>query len=196
MSDEVRGRLAGILAGDSAAAAWLYDTFAAQLFRRLRQRYGYLDREAVEDLLQDTFLLILRHDARLISQLLARDEGAALSPDAVARFLWDEACGLASNLRRAAAKRKVVELADYRDLASSADQGREVLDRDTLESLDRCLKAGAGRVYLYYTFRVYDGLAPEEISAATGWSKKATYKLRQALNEALEACARSIGLWS
>lgn len=195
MNDAVHGRLERILAGDSAAAAWLYDTFASSLFRRLRQRYGYLGQVEVEDLLQDTFLLVLRHDARLIAQLVERHGPAGLDAEIVARFLWDAACGLASNLRRAVAKRKVVALSEYRDLVAGGDPGQRALDRNTLERLDQCLRAGAGRIYLYYKFRVYDGLSPEEIAEITGWSRKATYKLRQALNDALELCARTLKLW-
>lgn len=191
----MHGRLERILAGDSAAAAWLYDTFAAPLFRRLRQRYGYLGLAEVEDLLQETFLLVLRHDARLVAQLLGRHGPVDLNAEVVARFLWDEACGLASNLRRSVAKRKVVALSEFRDLSSGVNPGQRALDRNTLERLDQCLKAGGGRVYLYYKFRVYDGLVPEEIAQVTGWSKKATYKLRQALNDALDTCARTLELW-
>ena len=65
---------------------------------------------------------------------------------------------------------------------------------DLLKQLDRCLRAQRARIYLYYRLRYYEGLTPEEIARATGWSRKATYKLRQALNEAVRTCARELGI--
>ena len=186
-----------ILAGDERAAAWLYDVFAPPLFRRLAQRYGGTDRSAIEDLVQEAFLALWRNDRRLIGELTRRDP----SPDrrAVERLLWDQACGVASNRRRTLRSFRPVGLEEVpaRVLASPAGEdagGAEerTIRRELLSLLDGCLRRAGSRLYLYLKLRHRDGLAPEEIVAATGWSKKATYKLKQALGEALARCTDAL----
>lgn len=184
-------QLRRISRGDAAAAAWLYDTFAQGLFKRLGGRYSYLGHAELEDLLQETFVLVLREEGRLLLAFLARVHPATAT--ALERFLWDQACGLASNQRRRTALRKVVALEDRTELALH-DGEQQTIDRDLLAQLDACLEKGASRVYLYFKLRYKDGLTPEEIAAATGWSRKATYKLRQSLEEGLHRCAEKLGI--
>src|SRR5262245_34558901 len=97
-----------LVAGSRSAAAWLYDSFAPRLYRRLRQRYGYLGEAELEDLLQETFLVVLRNERRVLVAFLDRRPARPIESEEIERFLWDEACGLASNRRRSAAVRRVV----------------------------------------------------------------------------------------
>lgn len=187
----VAEQLRRISRGDTAAAAWLYDTFAHGLFRRLGGRYSYFGHAELEDLLQDTFLLVLREDARLLQTFLERTHPATAT--ALERFLWDQSCGLASNQRRRTALRKVVAIDDRSELALD-DGEQQTIDRDLLAQLDACLENGAARIYLYFKLRFKEGLTPEEIAGATGWSRKATYKLRQSLEEGLQRCAEKLGI--
>ena len=186
MNQQIAEQIARVLAGEREAMAWLYDAFAPRLFRRLRQRYGAVEGDEAEDILQDLFLALLNRDGHLLRLYLDRSNG----PDAASleRFLWDQACGLASNRRRSRSRRPVVPFStvDLMPLAPSAE--RAVVERDRLERLVGCLEAVGGRVYLYFQLRYRDGLSPEEIGQVTGWSRKATYKLKQSLNQALERC--------
>lgn len=186
-----------ILAGDERAAAWLYDVFAPPLYRRLAQRYGGGDKPAIEDLVQEAFLALWRNDRRLIGELVRRDP----APDrrAVERLLWDQACGVASNRRRTLRSFRPVALEDapVRELAAPTGENsggaeERTIRRELLALLDDCLRRAGARLYLYLKFRHRDGLTPEEIAAATGWSKKATYKLKQALDGALSRCAEAL----
>jgi DNA-directed RNA polymerase specialized sigma24 family protein len=179
--------------GDARSAGWLYDTFAPVLLRRLHQRYGYLGEPELEDLLQETFLLVLREDGRLLLRFAER-AGAAADAPSLERFLWDQACGMASNRRRSASYRKVVPISDHPDLPDPGREEQGAIDRDLIEQLDACLQGGGTRIYLYYKLRYRDGLTPEEIAEATGWSRKATYKLRQSLDEVVERCAARLGI--
>lgn len=186
---DVSARLLGLWRGDPAAAAWLYDTFAPRLFRRLRLRYGYLGESVAEDLLQETYVLALREDARLLRQSLNLD---TVTEQAVERFLWDQACGLASNRRRAA-KRQFVPI-EGEPVARAHGPEHRVVERDLLRRLLTCLGGRGRRPLLYFKLRYREGLTPEEIAAATGWSRKATYKARQNLNDALQWCRETLGL--
>lgn len=190
-AERVSEQVRRIARGDVVAAAWLYDTFAQGLFKRLGQRYAYLAHPDLEDLLQETFLVVLRDNGRLLQSFLARTEPATAS--ALDRFLWDQACGLASNQRRRTALRKVVAI-DDRPEPLLEDGEQQAIDRDLLAQLDACLEQSSSRVYLYFKLRYKDGLTPEEIAAATGWSRKATYKLRQSLEEVLQRCAEKLGI--
>lgn len=194
----VAEQLERLLAGDTGAAAWLFDTFAPRLLRRLGQRYGYFGTAEIEDLLQETFLLVLRQDGRLLAAFLERSLRLGSARDLGAkdleRFLWDQACGLASNRRRSASFRNVVPLADTLEVEVEESAERQAIDRDSLARLDGCLRASGERVYLYYKLRCRDGLTPEQIADVAGWSRKATYKLRQTLDEAVRRCAERLGL--
>lgn len=194
MSDDVRPQLRRIAAGDRAAAAWLYDTYAADLFRRLRQRYGRPGGPDPEDLLQDAFAFYFQREAKVLRDFLERRPVGEATREALGRHLWDLACGLAANRRRSAWSRKVVSIADHEHTAPETGVETGAVARDTLARLERCLREGRARVYLYYKLRYVDALSAEEVAAATGWSMKATYKLRQSLNEAVQRCAERLGL--
>ncbi len=187
IGEQITGVLEKVLAGDQAAGGWLYDTFATRLFRRLRQRYSYLGESAAEDLLHDVFVLILRQDCRLLRRFLERVPKPEQTQPRLERFLWDQACGVASNQRRSARSQKVVPLtATAPDKRPGAE--RQALQRDWLKRLEGCLAGGRKRAFLYYKLRYRDGLSPEQVAKVTGWSRKATYKLKEALNAELARC--------
>lgn len=183
-------KLRELLKSDPAAAAWLYDTFAPRIYRRLRQRYSYLEDPDVEDLLHDTFLLSFQNGFRVFERFLESD--ASTDEETLERRLWDLACGLAANLRRSAAVRRVVPLAERHNPVSSAHAEQAVMDRDLLSRLNACLEERSTRVFLYFQLRYRDGLSPQEVSQVTGWSQKATYKLKQRLDEAIRRCAQKL----
>lgn len=184
-----------LVAGSRTAAAWLYDAFAPRLYRRLRQRYGYLGEAEIEDLLQETFLVVLRNERRVLAAFLDRRQARPIESEEIERFLWDEACGLASNRRRSAAVRKVVSLEDYAEAATAPRAEARAVDRDAVLRLVACLKESGARLHLYFKLRFHDGLTPDEISRVTGWSLKTTYKLRQYLNEAVLRCVEALRLF-
>ncbi len=187
IGEQITGVLERVLAGDQAAGGWLYDTFATRLYRRLRQRYSYLGESASEDLLHDVFVLVLRQDCQLLRRFLERVPKPAQTQSRLERFLWDQACGMASNQRRRARGPKVVPLtATAPDERPGAEQ--QTLQRDLLARLENCLSGGHKRAFLYYKLRYRDGLAPEQVAEATGWSRKATYKLKEVLNAELTRC--------
>lgn len=190
MAHEVEERLEHIQDGDTDSAAWLYDTFAPRLARRLGSRYPDLSTE-LEDLVHDAFILFLRPEGELVRTFLDR---YPVTRSSLERRLWDLACGLASNRRRSFRRRKVVALDDRDRTAPDPTAERATIDRDQLRRLDACLRKANPRVYLYFKLRFRDGLSPEEIADVTGWSRKATYKLKQALNLEVERCAGELGL--
>lgn len=191
---ELERRLRGIAAGRQPDAAWLYDALAARLYRRLKQRYGYPGGLEVDDLLHDTFVLVLRGRARHLIAFLERTPRVQLTLTALERYLWDQACGLASNRRRAAGFRKLVPLEEVGEPVEPSDEERRAIHADALARLVDCLRGKGQRMFLYFTFRYSDGLTPEEVSKVTGWSMKATYKLRQTLNMAVQECAERLGI--
>lgn len=194
MGAEVYEKLSSVLAGDPEATAWLYDAFAPRLLRRLRLRYRYFDCAELEDLLHDVFVLFLRNDGGLLRSFLAQRSPRQLTESSVERRLWDVACGMATNRRRSFGRRKVVPLESFDHPAPNATAEQSAIDRDQLRRLDACLREGNARVYLYFKLRYRDGLAPEEIAQVTGWSRKATYKLKQALNRQVETCVGKLRL--
>lgn len=190
----VHERLRELLAGDRNAAAWLYDTFAPGLYRRLRQRYERPGGPDPGDLLHDAFVLFLQREGKVLRDFVERhpdDDGAAV---ALERRLWDLACGVAANRRRAAWVRRVFALPVLAAIDPGAGAERGAVARDSLARLDDCLRENPERVYLYYKLRFFDGLTPEEIAGATGWSRKATYKLKDVLNQAVRRCVERLGL--
>lgn len=191
MSTPERRMLERIVDGDPAAKAWLFDTFASRLLRRLRRRYGDLD---AEELLQDAYLLALRDDAALLLRVLERLPPAETTEARVEGWLWDQACGLASNRRRSVEHRRVVPLLPRSRRTTEPGPERRSVARDTLKQLDRCLGSSDRRTYLYFQMRYVDGLKPAEIARATGWSRKVTYKLKQTLDAALRRCAEALGI--
>ena len=190
MNEDVSDQLRRLVSGEESAAAWLYDTFATSLFRRLRWRYARLE---PEDLVHDLFVSVFRDDARLMAEFLERSS-APITRASLERRLWDLACGLATNRLRAHGQSRTFQLAeDFDETDSQPGAERQVASRDHLSRLAACVEKASARVYLYFTLRFRDGLAPEEIVRVTGWSKKATYKLKQRLNDAVAACAEQLG---
>lgn len=190
---DVSFKLRRIAAGDHGAAAWLYDAFAASLYRRLRQRYGYPGGLEVDDLLQDTFVQVLRSRARVLVRWLERQEQGPTEAS-LERYLWDLACGLATNRRRSQSRTNVVSIDTARPLTELPAAERSVLGRDVLDQLEACLEATNRRTYVYFKLRHVDGMTPDEIARVTGWSKKSTYKRKQLLDDAIERCAEKLGL--
>lgn len=191
MDPSVEQQLAKLLKGEKEAMAWLYDTFAPRLYRRLRQRYAYPGGLDAEDLLHDAFIALLQHDRRLLRRFHGRPAGEQTTA-ALERFLWDQACGVASNHRRSLARHPIESLPTSIEPVQAPSSEQGLVDRDRLARLDACLETSSPRVYLYYKLRYHDGLSPEEITRATGWSRKATYKLKESLNKALEQCVSQI----
>ena len=192
--EAVAERLRRLVAGDPRAAAWLYDTFAPRLYRRLRGRYGHLPGIDPQDLLQSAFLFYLQNDCRVLRSFLEQTSPAEVTADALMRRLWDLACGLASNQRRAARARP--QLTDLGEALAETGPTieRRLSERQTLSRLAACLARRGRRLHLYFCWRYGDGLTPREIAAVAGWSRPETYRLREALNRALAACAAELGV--
>lgn len=195
--EEVHRQLERILAGDREAAGWLYDTFSPGLFRRLSRRYGHLEGIEPDDLLHDAFLFFFQREAKVLRDFVERVRREEQTPVRLERYLWDLACGVASNRRRSASLRgqwsvDAVPLPQRgpRDDAQEA----HLLSRDEVTRIDQCLAKQGTRLYLYYKLRYWEGYTPMEISAIMGWSRKATYKLRQRLDEAIRHCAELLGI--
>ncbi len=195
-SDEgdVGGQLTALLAGDVDAAAWLYDTFSRNLFRRLHGRYGGHPGVDVEDLLHDAFVMFYRGNGKILRDYLSRTEAGGRTVASLERRLWDVTCGLVANRKRSVKGRQLLPLSSVDRPSAEPTPERDFLGRDELDRLDACLRRRGQRIYLYFCLRFEDGLAPREIVTATGWSRKATYKLRQALDEAIRACCESLEL--
>ncbi len=192
MPETIRSEIRRILAGDRAAIAWLYDTFAPRLLRRLGLRFGAIpDRE---DLMQDTFLYLLGHDGRALARFLERTAPDEQTDSAFERFLWSAACGLASNRRRSLLRHPTAPIDEHRELLPTPGGEDRAIARDALERLGECLYQNGERFYLYFQLRYRDGLKPAEIVRATGWSRKKTYKLKQSLDEALGRCVEALEL--
>lgn len=190
MKEDVSDQLRRVVAGDESAAAWLYDSFATSLYRRLRWRYPRLE---PEDLVHDLFISVFRDDCRLLAEFLERSK-SPVSAASLERRLWDLACGLATNRLRSHGQSRTYQMAeDFDEIDAEPSAERTTVGRDRLARLAACVEQTSARIYLYFTLRFRDGLAPEEIVRVTGWSKKATYKMKQRLNDAVEACAEQLG---
>lgn len=189
-AQEIAERLA---AGDQRTIAWLYDSIAPDLYRRLRRRYEYPGGPDAADLLQETFLLCLRDGARLLRVRMADLPAGTPALPSLKSYLWDLACGVAANVRRSVWSRRAQPMPETA-VAAEPPIERSAIARQALRQLDGCLEQQGERNYLYFKLRYVDGLTPEEIAAGTGWSRKATYKLRQSLNEALQRCVDRLGL--
>ena len=194
MAPSVSEWLERIGRGDGEARAWLYETFAGRLYRGLRARYAGRHGYDAEELLQDAFLLFFQHDARVLSRFLELVPESERTEARLERHLWDLACGVASNRRRSLRRRPESPLPERPLTSAGPGPERESLGRDTVQRLAQCIRARNERVYLYFKLRYVDGLTPVEIAEATGWSLKATYKLKLRLNEAVAACAARLGI--
>ena len=191
---ELTLRLEGIGRGDDAARRWLHETYAPRLARRLRARYARHRALDVDELLQDSFLHFYQHAPGTFARFLDDVPVEQRSEGRLDGYLWDVACGIASNRLRSARRRPPMAAVAVETIVDPADTERGAVERDALTKLMTCLKRAGSRSFLYYMLRFVDGLTPEEISQATGWSRKATYKLRLALVEAIDRCARRLGL--
>ena len=195
MQSEIAQQLRAVLSGDREAATWLFDTFAPRLYRRLKQRYAFPGGLDADDLLQEAFLFFFQHDGRVLQRFLERTPEGEQQPSRLEAYLWDLACGVASNQRRKAGQRKkIVPLPNAGLIPFPSAAERDTISKDLLGKLEDCLRRSRERIFLYYSLRYRDGLTPEQISQTCGWSRKATYKLKQALDEAVDLCARTLGL--
>ena len=190
LRDELDDRLERLVEGEAEARAWLYDTFAPRLFRRLRARYGGQRGIDPEELLHDAFISYFQHDARVLARFVDQTPSSERSEARLEGYLWGLACGIASNRRRSLRRQGESTEFDEQGGTASVDAEGRTIERDTLQRLAGCLKRAGSRIYLYYKLRFVEGRTPEEIATATGWSRKATYKLKLSLNAAVERCAR------
>jgi hypothetical protein len=196
MSNSVHRRLGRLLDGDREAAAWLYDAYAPGLYHRLTLRYRHIPGVEPADLLHDAFVLFLRPGNRVLRSFVAANSAEECSSAALEKRLWDLACGLASNRRRAAWSRRAVPMPELHKVAEEADSERQAVARDALQKLDRCLEGESEEGYLYYQLRYVDGLKPRQIAAATGQPISEIYRLRSVLDRAVQRCAERLGLES
>jgi len=194
MPAELTARLEQVVAGDDLARGWLHVTFAPRLARRLQARYGRHRRMDVDEVVQDTFVFFYEHARSTFARFFAEVPEAQRSESRLDAYLWDLACGIASNRLRSLRRHPATDLVPVDTAADPVDEERRTLQRDLLERLRTCLKRVGSRPYLYYKLRFVDGFAPEEIAQATGWSRKSTYKLRLVLDGAIDRCARRLGL--
>ncbi len=198
MPDSILAPVSRILTGDRAAIAWLYDTFAPRLLRRLALRFGAAGGLDSEDLLQDTFIYLLSHDGRALERFRARHTDGDPGEQDLEHFLWSAACGIASNRRRSLRRHPAASLGEREPaptpIASAGGGENPALARDALERLGACLLRSGDRLHLYFQLRYLDGHKPAEIARITGWSKRATYKLKQSLDAALEGCVEELEL--
>ncbi len=190
----IGARLERVVAGDADAKRWMFDAFAPRLLRRLKRRYGRFSGIDPEDLLHDTYVACFDHRSHALVQLLEQVAPAELSEARLESHLWGMACGIASNRRRAIRRKREIDPAEQPPLPERPDPEREQVERDAVAGLRGCLKRAGSRVYLYFKLRFVDGLTPSEIVRVTRWSRKATYKLKLTLNEAVERCAARLGL--
>jgi len=191
---ELTLRIEQVAGGDDEGRRWLHETFAPRLSRRLRSRYARHRALDVEEILQDTFLFFYQHAPGTFARFLEDVPVEERSEARLDGYLWDLACGIASNRLRSARRRPVIAPVAVESTVDPIDAERQTLDRDVLTRLVSCLKRAGSRSFLYYKLRFVDGFTPEEISRATGWSRKTTYKLRLVLVEAIDKCARRLGL--
>jgi len=132
----------------------------------------------------------LRDDAALLARFPRTSSDDPELEKELERYLWDHACGVATNRRRRIRWRRDPGLRPVEPTAE--DLERQILAIDTLRSLDDCLKRKGSRTYLYFKLRYHQGWAPREISAMTGWSMKITYRLKQALDIAVKECSSEL----
>ena len=144
-------------------------------------------------MLHDSFLPLFQQ-ARLVDNFLEQVPAEEQTVPRFEIFLWNHACGIASNRRRSLKRRVDAPWPDEEPGSLSGDPERASLSRDILARLADCLEASGRRIYLYYKLRYVDGLTPGEIMNVTGWSRKATYKLKLSLNEAVGRCAKRLGI--
>ncbi len=197
MPESILAAISRILSGDRVAVAWLYDTFAPRLLRRLGLRFAGIPGVDPEDLLQDTFLYALKQEGQVLERFRRGHSRGEPQEQDLEHFLWSAACGIASNRRRSLLRHPATEIDSqtFQDqvMLSQRDDG-PALARDALERLAACLSKSGDRLELYFQLRYRDGHKPAEIAHLTGWTQKATYKLKQALDTALDSCIEVLEL--
>lgn len=180
--------------GESAAISRLYEAFAPALLRRLRARFGNQPGLDPEDLLQDTFLYALSRDGHPLRRFLRQPRRASSAAEALHHFLWNAACGVASNRRRSVLRHPTAALDTTPERTMAHGGEAPALARDALTRLAACVAESGDAHQLYFQLRYVDGLTPAEVVHATGWSRKKTYKLKQRLDDALDHCLEQLGL--
>ena len=140
----VRNRLEALRKGDSSEAEWLYETFGPLLYRRLRLRYSRVGLDA-EDLLQDAFIFFFQRQAAILGRYLEKFPAEDQNLLTLERFLWDQACGIASNRLLADKRRRSVPMGEDINWIPEDSGEAASLAKDTLERLDKCL-SGVGNV--------------------------------------------------
>lgn len=186
--DDVTFMVRGVTEGLREHQRWLYRRFAPGLLRRLRSRYGSRQRLDAEELLQDAFVFFLRRGERsVLNRFLDRVSPRDRTSARLERFLWDQACGIASNRRRAAMRRPPqTEFVDELDSPRMRPE-TEAESRDLMRRLDARLREGDPGVYLYFKLRYVDGRTPKEIGAFTGWPRATIYNMKARLDRAVKA---------
>lgn len=196
MVADVPRLLRQIADGDPIAKAWLYDTYAGGLQRKLSFRYGVHALDP-EELLQDAFVTFYQHDGRVLLNFLERHPPPQQTVEQLRIYLWDLACGVASNhLRNRRTRRRnlpesEVELAD---VVVSGDAEERHIARDQLRRFVECVAEKGAQIRLYFALRFVDGLTAEEISHVTGWPIEQVYRLRVRLGVAADDCATRLQL--
>jgi DNA-directed RNA polymerase specialized sigma24 family protein len=190
----ITAHLDRLVEGDGEARLWLHATFSPRLSRRLHARYDRHRGVDVDELVQDTFVFFYESARRTFSRFLAEVAAPERTESRLDGYLWDLACGIASNRLRSARRRPAAAFVPVEAAIDPVDEERRTLDRDVLTRLRTCLKRAGSRSFLYYKLRFVDGFTPEEIARTTGWSRKVTYKLRFVLEGAIDRCARRLGL--
>jgi DNA-directed RNA polymerase specialized sigma24 family protein len=191
MIADVPGLLRQIAVGDPTAKAWLYDTYASGLQRKLSFRYGVHALDP-EELLQDAFVAFYQHDGRVLLNFLDRHPPAEQTVEQLRVYLWDLACGVASNqLRDRRTRRRNLPESDrdLGDVGVGSDAEDRHIARDQMRRFVDCIAEKGAQIQLYFALRFVDGLTAEEISRVTGWPIAQVYRLRVRLGAAADECA-------
>ena len=192
-STSVSAMLQAVVDGDAEAAHRLYDEMSPELLRRLRGRYGNIFGEP-EDLLQDAFLFYFQNDYKVLRDFMSRESKDTQTRSRLAGALWDLACGLVANRRRAQRSRdRVFDPFQSSDQLKEADTGIYTVaeQRDRLRDLERHLAAEDPDLASYCRLRFVHGYSPTEIAEHTGKPLRTVYKLRRSLSDALHNFATS-----
>ncbi len=191
MAADIPEVLRKIAAGDPGAKAWLYDTYAGELQRKLSFRYGVHALDP-EELLQDSFVYFYQHDGRVLSAFLDRHPPPQQTAEQLRTYLWDLACGVASNRLRDRRTRRRNLPESGRDLSlvvADSDPEQEHIARDQMRRFADCIAEKGEQIQLYFALRFVDGLTAEEIAGVTGWPIEQVYRLRVRLGAAADDCA-------
>jgi len=182
-------------AGHPKARAWLVETCYGYVLKRVTKRYGrYLD---PEDVTQQVFLCLLKPEATVLKKYLLVTPVAQQREATLRRYLWDQACGVASNLRRGRSRRRDFPVA--REEYERREDPRvrveeEIVNRDLLKRCFRWVRENGGhRDVTYLNLRYRLGYRPIEIAGATGWSLDETYRRREKLCRVLKRWTPSKG---